>query len=256
MNPADKAVASDPTDLIDRAAVVIAINNQFVKVGPSGCTGYEERGAHNDGVRKALDAIENLPAVAVPTEATQRKYFCSCGMPCTAEEYIEHYFEKGHDRGEGAQVAVEAVGDTYSAKRAAIEIADALRSADEGWRNKPTYHEFEAIISKHCSADTGEVERGISLAIIQTQREWRIWLWNEFQIDVEVSNNEARDQLRARFAEARANAIRECVEKVAETRNHLAAARYTDSQRVVMDMFIHKLKSALESLTKKEGEPI
>lgn len=29
----------------------------------------------------------------------QRHYFCSCGAACTAEEYIEHLIEKGHDRG-------------------------------------------------------------------------------------------------------------------------------------------------------------
>lgn len=28
-----------------------------------------------------------------------RSYFCSCGGALTAEEYLEHYFEKGHDRG-------------------------------------------------------------------------------------------------------------------------------------------------------------
>jgi hypothetical protein len=31
--------------------------------------------------------------------AEQRHYHCSCGAVCTAEEYIEHVFEKGHDRG-------------------------------------------------------------------------------------------------------------------------------------------------------------
>lgn len=28
-----------------------------------------------------------------------RKYFCSCGGALTAEEYITHYFELGHDHG-------------------------------------------------------------------------------------------------------------------------------------------------------------
>lgn len=27
-----------------------------------------------------------------------RCYFCSCGGALTAEEYIQHYFQKGHDR--------------------------------------------------------------------------------------------------------------------------------------------------------------
>lgn len=37
--------------------------------------------------------------------AAQRHYFCSCGGALTAEEYIEHYFEKGHDRGESVRAA-------------------------------------------------------------------------------------------------------------------------------------------------------
>jgi hypothetical protein len=36
--------------------------------------------------------MTNFPVVE------QRHYFCSCSAACTAEEYIEHVFEKGHDR--------------------------------------------------------------------------------------------------------------------------------------------------------------
>lgn len=35
--------------------------------------------------------------------AVSRTYFCSCGGACSAEEYIDHYFTKGHDRGESSQ---------------------------------------------------------------------------------------------------------------------------------------------------------
>jgi hypothetical protein len=52
-------------------------------------------------IRQVIEQLGHFP----PTEATQRKYFCSCGGALTAEEYIEHYFERGHDRGEGAQHA-------------------------------------------------------------------------------------------------------------------------------------------------------
>lgn len=34
-------------------------------------------------------------------DAGPRHYFCSCGGALTAEEYIVHYFEMGHDRAEG-----------------------------------------------------------------------------------------------------------------------------------------------------------
>ena len=62
-------------DLISRGATRIAINDCFVKVGPSGVSGYEERSAHNDGVRKCLDAVEALPAVAADSSqgGEQRK---------------------------------------------------------------------------------------------------------------------------------------------------------------------------------------
>jgi 8-oxo-dGTP pyrophosphatase MutT (NUDIX family) len=33
-----------------------------------------------------------------------RHFFCSCGAACTAEEYIEHYFEKGHDQGKSPNI--------------------------------------------------------------------------------------------------------------------------------------------------------
>lgn len=36
--------------------------------------------------------------------AQPRTYHCSCGAACTAEEYIHHYFELKHDRGEMAQL--------------------------------------------------------------------------------------------------------------------------------------------------------
>lgn len=37
-----------------------------------------------------------------------RKYFCSCGGALTAEEYIVHYFQMGHDRGDPAVTASAA----------------------------------------------------------------------------------------------------------------------------------------------------
>jgi fructoselysine-6-P-deglycase FrlB-like protein len=41
--------------------------------------------------------------IASAIAATQsRQYFCSCGGALTAEEYITHYFEMGHDRGDPA----------------------------------------------------------------------------------------------------------------------------------------------------------
>ena len=40
-------------------------------------------------------------AITAPTEAAipATVYHCSCGAACTADEYIDHYLEKGHDQG-------------------------------------------------------------------------------------------------------------------------------------------------------------
>lgn len=51
--------------------------------------------------------------------------------------------------------------------RASVEIADALSSAESGWRNKPTRHEIQGIIAKHCEAApraTGETTVESALA--------------------------------------------------------------------------------------------
>lgn len=77
--------------------------------------------------------------------------------------------------------------------------------------------DIRRIITEHCTAAaTPEPSES---------GEWRLWLWNEFEIDMEVSNNDARAQLLERWKErneleghlrqkatkARAEAITECV---------------------------------------------
>lgn len=49
----------------------------------------------------SFDAIHAIISRRFPAEAT-RRYFCSCGGALTAEEYIDHYFVRGHDRGDPA----------------------------------------------------------------------------------------------------------------------------------------------------------
>lgn len=138
------------------------------------CKGCDDHTAHIGDVEHHRQWVERYDRVIrllalVPlnypsTEAAQRKYFCSCGMPCMAEEYIEHYFEQGHDRGEGAQVAVEAretaeriVGSTFENTGASHET---LRATMVDRITDYIYGEsVAAIISKHCTADAGEVER-------------------------------------------------------------------------------------------------
>jgi hypothetical protein len=68
----------------------------------------------------------------------------------------------------------------------------------------------QQVISKHCAAEAGEVER----EVIQANRLWRIWLWNELQIDVRLSDDAARNEAVKQLADARANTISECIEKL------------------------------------------
>jgi hypothetical protein len=64
--------------------------------------------------------------------------------------------------------------------------------------------EVIAIISKHCCGGREaerDVEEEISRSIIQAHRDWRIWLWNEFEIDTRPSNDAARSELLERWKE-------------------------------------------------------
>lgn len=124
-----------------------------------------------------------------------------------------------------------------------------------------------AIISKHCTANAGEVERRISPVIIQTQREWRIWLWNEFEIDTEISNDDARAALLQRvrdsnndygylrntvipqkIAAALANAIRDSRDAIA------GALRAVKETYIPVNRALEISVTTLESLTKKSGD--
>jgi DNA-directed RNA polymerase subunit RPC12/RpoP len=60
------------------------------------------------------------------------------------------------------------------------------------------------------SAEAGEAER----EVVQANRLWRIWLWNELQIDLRLSDDAARNEAVKQLAEARVNTISECVEKL------------------------------------------
>ena len=54
--------------------------------------------------------------LCAPSEVGELKsYHCSCGAACTAEEYIDHYFNQGHDRGQ--QPAAVACGCVETIKK-------------------------------------------------------------------------------------------------------------------------------------------
>lgn len=78
-----------------------------------------------------------IPATT-PSPDAARHYFCSCGGALTAEEYIEHYFEKGHDHGEPHLLAKAAAEEIvkrwmwhtpeHDQERARINITEIIRS--------------------------------------------------------------------------------------------------------------------------------
>lgn len=70
------------------------------------------KGGAEEAVRIIDEAYRSRASVAPNT----RRYFCSCGAALTAEEYVTHYFELGHDKSEvRASVAPQGVAELLDA---------------------------------------------------------------------------------------------------------------------------------------------
>jgi hypothetical protein len=107
------------------------------------------------------------------------------------------------------QVAVEAAAQEI-VDRGLVYYAD-LDGEPRTSKDAPaTTSKIIAIISKHCTADAGEVER------LQGElRKERARCYHEHvPLDSFVGLKKERDSLRAELTTARANAIRECVDAV------------------------------------------
>jgi len=80
-----------------------------------------------------------FPPVQPTTSDAAAVYHCSCGAACTAEEYIDHYFIKGHDK---------PASDAEALRSAMIEK---VRNFDEWWDGaelrKIDQRALDAIIS-------------------------------------------------------------------------------------------------------------
>lgn len=102
-------------------------------------------------VRGIVSYLNDHTAQSAPSDSSiqataARHYFCSCGGALTAEEYIEHYFEKGHDRGDPELLI----------KAAAAEIVkrfDLVAKVTQ--RNTVITDEIAAILSKWLGAAAG-----------------------------------------------------------------------------------------------------
>jgi hypothetical protein len=122
-------------------------------------------------------AMACLPA-RLP-DAAPKKYFCSCGAACTAEEYIEHFFEKGHDRGDASLPYCPACG------------------APTAWHFKEVRAEHDPLRVELSAAQQ-------SLAEWESHRDGLIELVQTAEKNAET---------------ARADAIRECVDAVQAVQN-------------------------------------
>lgn len=86
------------------------------------------------------------------------------GWPCVCAECVSK-------RSRASVVAPQ--GDAYGPLRAAIEIAETYRAARDGWRDVPTRHEIQDIISKYAAPPTGD---GCSIVLHQTNDGHHHWL--------------------------------------------------------------------------------
>lgn len=103
------------------------------------------RAGKEDWIGVAYAAETDNPSTVHEYVREDRKYFCSCGGALTAEEYITHYFELGHDRGDPAVTASAAPvvdGISWSALLAVLErLKSKTRNPDAEW-----YHGWNAAI--------------------------------------------------------------------------------------------------------------
>lgn len=82
------------------------------------------------------DKIIATPATT-PSPDAARHYFCSCGGALTAEEYIEHYFEKRHDHDDAGNQAAAKIADYFNAPPSAIPaIQRIIQRCFAGSKNK------------------------------------------------------------------------------------------------------------------------
>jgi hypothetical protein len=197
--------------------------NFFRNVDSAGCSRQDcERGR---------EVAEILSRHFPPTEATEPQTWCDhCSADlsevkhvlceCCYREYAGPKLTNPAFDAEATQVAVEVATSEIMEHFSGIDI-DAL----------PQRSTITAIISKHCTADAGEVER------LKSDRDsWR----------------RVAEWLESEKLTARANAIAECLMKVSrvsvftEQEDRLIQITAVDYKVSVID--------ALESLAKKEGD--
>lgn len=86
---------------------------------------------------------------------TPKTYHCSCGAACSAEEYITHVFELGHDRGVAAAGVAPTDGDLVRLLVKAISTAVPTLMPE---RDNLTYY----VISPDAFAVLAQVHRVIA----------------------------------------------------------------------------------------------
>jgi len=218
------------------------------------------------------------------TGAAQRHYFCSCGVACTAEEYIEHYFEKGHDRGAGRdyihedELPADMSKEDYDKWYAQSWLSGGNVGVRVGPRppSTTTTSDGELGIAWHRDGIGPDVpvlqprydalitERNRLCAELNTARQE---LAEAYYVDCEIceqvivspDGDEVRtfivcgccwNESQTKLREAQADVIREAVDVVNAVRERYASAEYAPPSNA-----LNEVTAALESLLdKKEGE--
>jgi hypothetical protein len=126
------------------------------------------------------------------------------------------------------------VTPSEAARQAAQEIAQWLGLT--GCVDGEAINEVAAIISKHCAAEAGEVERLRSIEMLYNAG---LKTWNP--VYEQILNE--RDGLRADLTEARANTISECIEKL----NALSILPFDAIPYIRRDDAVEALKSLAEN---------
>lgn len=94
------------------------------------------RAGKEDWIGVAYAAETDDPSTIHEYVREDRKYFCSCGGALTAEEYITHYFEMGHDHGIGVKPPASAapvVDDDRLARTLQAEAELAAEHPHDGY---------------------------------------------------------------------------------------------------------------------------
>jgi hypothetical protein len=207
--------------------------------------GYLDRDLYVKVSNARLEKVAAIISAHLPDAAP--RHFCSCGGALTAEEYIVHYFEKGHDRGEGVRPDAKEAEQLRKERDSILGSYQSL-IADSGQYLKD---------NRQLRAELSTARANIDAFWLALERSWEIEPRSYFEkeapengfgspLAMAVHHMWKRD---TNTEEARANAIREAVDATS------ASFRAVKENFIPVNRAMEVSAAALQSLLdKKEGE--